>query len=195
MSHPATRRLLPAVALLATLPGFGADTFTFDPAHTTVGFRVTYLLVSKVPGKFSKVAGTIVLDPADPAKSSVDVTIDAASIDTGTATRDNHLRTPDFFDAAKYPTITFKSTAVKEVAKGELEVTGTFTLKGVSRTIVVPVKNWMTAPNPTKPGEVLAGMEATLKLNRLDYNVGIARFDATISKEVVINLDVRARKQ
>ena len=118
-----------------------------------------------------------------------------ASINTDNDARDNHLRTPDFFDAARFPTITFKSTSVKQVAQGELDVTGTLTIKGVSKTLTVPVKSWITAPNPTKPGEDLAGMEATLKLNRLDYNVGIARFDATISKEVVINLDVRARKQ
>ena len=194
MTHTASR-LLAATALLLALPTFAADTFQIDPVHSNVGFRVTHLLVTKVNGKFSKTAGTIVLDPADITKSSVNVTIDAASINTDNDARDNHLRTPDFFDAAKFPTITFKSTSVKEVAKGELEVTGTFTLKGVSKTIVVPVKNWVTAPNPMKPGGALAGLEANLKINREDFNVGISKFDAVVSKDVEININVEASKQ
>ena len=194
MTHTASR-LLAATALLLALPTFAADTFQIDPVHSNVGFRVTHLLVTKVNGKFSKTAGTIVLDPADITKSSVNVTIDAASINTDNDARDNHLRTPDFFDAAKFPTITFKSTAVKEVAKGELEVTGTFTMKGVSKTIVVPVKNWVTAPNPMKPGGALAGLEANLKINREDFNVGISKFDAVVSKDVEININVEASKQ
>ena len=195
MIRTRTRRLLPAATLLLALPGFAADTYVLDPAHTTMGFRVTYLLVSKVPGKFSKVSGTIVVDPADPARSSVDVAIDASSVNTGNETRDRHLQSPDFFDAARFPTITFKSTSVKAVAPGELEVTGTFTMKGVSKTIVVPVKNWVTAPNPMKPGGALAGLEANLKINREDFNVGISKFDAVVSKDVEININVEASKQ
>ena len=195
MTHTAARRLLSAAALLLALPAFAADTFQIDPVHSNVGFRVTHMLVSKVNGKFSKASGTITLDPANLAKSSVDVTIDAASINTDNDARDNHLRTPDFFDAAKYPAITFKSTSVKEVAKGELEVTGTFTMKGVSKTIVVPVRNWVTAANPMKPGSQVAGLEATLKINREDYNVGVSKFDAVVGKDVEINLNVEAVKQ
>ena len=195
MTHTAARRLLSAAALLLALPAFAADTFQIDPVHSNVGFRVTHMLVSKVNGKFSKASGTITLDSADITKSSVNVTIDAASINTDNDARDNHLRTPDFFDAAKFPAITFKSTAVKEVAKGELEVTGIFTMKGVSKTIVVPVKNWVTAPNPMKPGGVMAGLEASLKINREDFNVGISKFDAVVGKDVEINLNVEASKQ
>jgi polyisoprenoid-binding protein YceI len=193
MTHLTPRRIAAALALLASLPAFAADTYKIDPVHSSVGFRVTHLLVTKVNGRFTKFSGAITVDQANLAKSSVDVAIETDSIRTDNDTRDNHLRTPDFFDAAKYPAITFKSTSVKQVAPDQLDVTGTLTIKGVSKTVVVPVKNWITAPGMA-PNSMNAGLEATLKIDRSEFNVGISKFDAVISKDVELNLTVEANK-
>jgi polyisoprenoid-binding protein YceI len=187
------RRLSAVLALVLALPA-AAETYKIDPVHSAVGFRVKHMAVTRVNGRFTKFSGTINLDPANVSKSTVDVTIDAASIATDNDMRDKHLRTPDFFDADKYPAITFKSTSVKEVAKGQLEVTGTFTLKGVSKTIVIPVKDWGTAPG-MQPNSMNAGMEASLVINRADFNVGVSKFDAVVGKDVEINLTVEANRQ
>jgi polyisoprenoid-binding protein YceI len=194
MTHPTLRRLLPTVAMLLALPAFAADTYKIDPVHSLVGFKVKHLGLASVHGRFTKFAGTLVVDPADISKSSVDVTIDTASITTENEMRDNHLRTPDFFDAAKFPAITFKSNSVKQVSPGQLEVTGTFTLKGTAKTVVIPVKDWSTKPG-MQPNSMNAGLEATLTIDRNDYKVGISKFDAVVSNNVEISLEVEANRQ
>ena len=191
MTHTASR-LLAATALLLALPTFAADTFQIDPVHSNVGFRVTHLLVTKVNGKFSKTAGTIVLDPADITKSSVSVTIDAASVNTDNEMRDAHLRKADFFDVAQFPTITFKSTSVKEVAKGKLEVTGDFTMHGVTKKVTFPITNAGTQAG-MKPGTFLAGfVDGALTVNRSEY--GIKYGLGMVGDEVAISLNVEAGK-
>jgi len=146
---PATAALLllaamPAASLQAKAPI--TETFKIDAVHSNVEFRVRHLM-SKVTGRFGKVDGTVTLNSQDIAKSSVNVTIAVNSISTNDAKRDGHLMSPDFFDAAKFPTITFKSTSVKEVAKGKLEVTGTFTMRGGT----IALQN----PNPTAVDVIL----------------------------------------
>ncbi len=160
-------RLAP-LALLLVLPAFGADTYKIDPAHSEVGFKVRHIL-SRTPGHFTKFEGTIQVDDKDASKSSVDVTIQAASITTDNETRDKHLRSSDFFDVEKYPTLTFRSVSVKDKGHGLLEVTGDFTMRGVTKRITVPV----TALGATKDpwGNTRGGWEATFKVNRLDYGV------------------------
>ena len=180
--------LLPAAGLMAQAPA-AVETYRIDAVHSNVGFRVRHLM-SKVTGRFGKVAGTVSLDAKDVTRSSVDVTIDVASVSTNDDKRDGHLRSADFFDAAKYPTITFKSTSVREVAKGRLEVTGVFTMRGVSRTLVLPVTSLGTAADPGK--NVVAGFEAALKLNRQDF--GVSYGPGLIGEEVEIDLNVEAKK-
>jgi polyisoprenoid-binding protein YceI len=179
---------MPASALMAQAPA-GVDTYKIDSVHSNIGFRVRHLM-SKVTGRFGKVDGTLHLDPRDPTRSSVDVTIEVASISTNDDKRDGHLKSPDFFDAAKFPTITFRSTSVKEVAKGRLEVTGSFTMKGVTKTLVLPITSLGTGVDPWK--SVVAGFEGELKLNRQDY--GVSYGPGLVGDEVDIDLNVEAKK-
>ena len=143
MRHPF--RTVLAVLALAALPALAQDTYKIDPVHSEVSFKIRHLL-AKVNGRFTKFSGLIKVDTKDISKSSVEVTIEAASINTDVEARDKHLRSDAFFDVAKYPTITFKSTSVKEVAKGKLEVTGDFTLHGVTKRITFPISNAGTGP-------------------------------------------------
>ena len=197
MRNPASRLVLPVIALLLSVPSVGllaatpstVDTYKIDSVHSSVGFRVRHLL-SKVQGRFGKAEGTVVVDTKDITKSSVDVTIDVASVSTNEDKRDAHLKGPDFFDAARFPTITFKSTAVKEVAKGKLEVTGTFTMKGVSKTIVLPINNLGTAVDPWK--NVVAAFEGAARINRMDY--GVSYGAGLVGDDVDIELNIEAKK-
>ena len=196
MRNRSSQLILSALALVAVMPSTlaaqtpaGVEVFQIDTVHSNVEFKVRHLM-SKVTGRFGKVDGTVTLNTKDVAKSSVDVTIAVSSISTNDAKRDGHLLSPDFFDAAKYPTITFKSTSVKEVAKGRLEVTGTFTMRGVSNTLVLPISNLGTAADPWK--NVVAGFEGALKLNRQDY--GVSYGPGLVGDEVDIDLNVEAKK-
>lgn len=153
-----------------------------------------HLAVSTVRGKFSKFSGTIDFDPANPTAIRIDATIDATSIDTGNADRDKHLRSPDFFDVASFPTLTFKSKkAVKEGDK--LKVTGDLTLHGVTREVVLEVEG------PTKPvtdpwGNVKIGAEAQTTINRQDFKLNWSKStrtgEAVVSDNVTIVLEIEA---
>lgn len=189
MRHPF--RTVLAVLALAALPALAQDTYKIDPVHSEVSFKVRHIL-AKVSGRFTKFSGTIKVDSADITKSSVEVTIDAASVNTDVEARDNHLRTDAFFDVAKFPTITFKSTSVKEVAKGKLEVTGDFTLRGVTKRITFPITNAGSQPGP-KPGTVMAGfIDGALTINRQDYGVSYGK--GIVGDDVTISLNVEAGK-
>lgn len=189
MRHP-FRVLLTSLAL-AALPALAQDTYKIDPVHSEVSFKIRHLL-AKTSGRFTKFSGTIKVDTADISKSSVEVTIEVASINTDNADREKHLKSPDFFDVEKYPTITFKSTSVKEVVKGKLEVTGDFTLHGVTRRITFPITNAGTQPG-MQPGTVVAGfIDGALTINRNDY--GIKTFPGALGDEVAISLNVEAGK-
>src|SRR4051812_41667162 len=112
-----TSLLVPALALFMAAPAFASE-WSLDPMHSSVQFKVKHMMVSEVPGQFDKFSGTIALDDKDATKSSIDVTIEAASINTHQEKRDAHLKSPDFFDVAKYPQITFKSTKIAKKGKG-----------------------------------------------------------------------------
>jgi len=190
MNILSTRRLLSAFALVLALPAFGADVYKIDAVHSEASFRVRHL-VSKVSGKFARFTGTITVDNTNIALSTVDVAIETPSISTENEARDKHLKSPDFFEVDKYPAITFKSTAVKEVAKGKLEVTGLFTMHGVAKVITIPVTNLGTSPG-MKPGTFVAGFEGSLKIIRSDY--GIKYGIPAVGDEVEITLNVEAGK-
>jgi polyisoprenoid-binding protein YceI len=188
VSALAVLALLPAAALRAQAPA-AVETYRIDPAHTQVGFRVRHLM-SKVSGRFGQVDGTIKVDKADISRSTVEVTLQVASVSTSNDQRDAHLKSPDFFDAAKYPVITFRSTGVRQVAKDRLEVTGTFTMKGVSRTLVLPITQLGTSVDPWK--NVVTGFEGALSLDRQDYGVSYGK--GLVGDQVDIEMNIEAKK-
>jgi polyisoprenoid-binding protein YceI len=190
MNIQTTRRPLSAFALVLALPAFGADVYQIDAVHSETSFRVRHLL-SKVSGRFTRFTGTINIDQAKIANSSVDVTIEAPSITTENEARDKHLKSADFFEVDKFPTITFKSSSVKQVAKGKLQITGLFTMHGVSKVITIPMTNLGTSPG-MKPGTFVAGFEGSLKVKRTDY--GIKYGIPAVGDEVEITLNVEAGK-
>ncbi len=171
--------------------GFAQDVYAVDAVHSQVGFRIRHL-VAKTSGRFTKFTGTIKVDTKDITKSSVDIVIDAASINTDSEGRDKHLRGADFFDIEKFPTITFKSSEVKESEKGKLQITGVLTMHGVSKSITFPITNAGTRPG-MKPGSVVAGfIDGALKLNRNDF--GIKTYPGVLGDDVEITLDIEAGK-
>ena len=154
----------PALALAA------ASTWQIDPAHTHAIFGVKHLVISTVKGEFGKTNGTLILDEADIAKSRVEATIDATTINTREPKRDEHLRSPDFFDVAKHPTIKFQSTKVEKAGDGKLKVTGNLTIRGVTRPVTLDVTG------PTQEikdpwGNARRGFSATTRVNRKDFGL------------------------
>lgn len=198
------RSLLPALAMAfacafpaalsaqAAATAAAVETYIIDPVHSRAQFDISHLMVSTVTGKFPKLDGTIRLDPGDIAKSSVEVTIDAASVTTDNARRDNDLRSPNFFDVAKYPTITFKSTSVKDLGGGALKVGGMLTIHGKTEPVEIAVTGWRTGPG-AKPGVMLAGFrKGTLTIKRSAF--GMNYLMAVAGDEVDITLSVEAAK-
>jgi len=143
-------------------------TFVFDPAHTTVGFVARHLMVSKVRGKFSQVSGEITI-AENPLQSTVDVRIPAASIETGVADRDNHLRSPDFLDVEKWPTVTFRSTSVLEPKGNEFRLLGDLTIRDVTHPVELDVEFEGHVVSPY--GHEVIGFSATTEINREDFGI------------------------
>ena len=187
------KRNFRSIALLALLASIAlpvlaeVEAFTFDKAHSLIGFRIRHVL-SKVEGRFKSFDGTIWLDRQNPAASRVELTIQPASIDTANENRDNDLRSANYFDVAKYPTITFKSTKIEPKGSDQYEVTGEFSMHGVTRTIRVPVKHLGFAPGKTEK----AAFEVALPINRKDY--GITSGGPVVGDDVEINIQVEANK-
>ena len=167
------RRVL-VFALTIAAAGFPclarASTWEIDPAHTSAQFAVRHLMVSTVRGTLGKVTGTVNLDEADLSKAAVEASIDASGIDTREPKRDGHLKSPDFFDVAKYPTITFKSKKVTKVGDTKFQVTGDLTMHGVTKEVVLDVEGSPTPFNDPM-GNLKLGGSATTKLNRKDFGV------------------------
>ena len=157
-----------AVLVLAVAGPAAAQTFNIDPVHSSVGFKVRHL-VSKTAGRFDAFAGTIVVDRDDLTKSSVELSIKAASIDTDNEDRDAHLKGADFFDVEKYPEMTFKSTKIDKADEDVFDVTGEFTMHGVTKTITIPVE--ILGFGPGMQGGTTAGFETRFKLDRKDYGI------------------------
>jgi polyisoprenoid-binding protein YceI len=187
-----TRRILAAWAcslIVATWAIAAPETFKFDKVHSFVGFRIRHI-VTKVEGRFRDYDGTIVLDRANPAASRVELTIQTASIDTGNDTRDKDLRSPNYFDVEKYPTIVFRSTKVEPKGADVYDVTGDFTMHGVTKTIHVPAKHTGFG----KMGNVeKAGFEVSLALKRSDYGMNTGA--PVVGDDVEINILVEGNKE
>lgn len=186
--------ILAAVVLCLTAPrGVLAAAWEFDPAHTGVQFKVRHLMVASVRGNFEKVSGKIVYDEADVTKSSADITIDAASINTRVAKRDEDLRSPNFLDVAKHPAITFKSKRVEKSGNGTLKMTGDLTIRGVTKEVTLAVEG----PTPAikdPMGNSRVGGQASTKINRKDFglvwNRTLETGGVAVGDEVEITIDV-----
>lgn len=146
-----------------------ASTWSADPAHSNIGFKVKHLMVSNVHGSFDKFEATVNYDEKDVTKSSVNVTIDAASINTGVEQRDTHLKSPDFFDAAKFPQLTFVSKRV-EKAGDSLNIIGDLTIHGVTKELTLNVTE-LNPPMTDPWGGVRMGASASARINRTDYGL------------------------
>ncbi len=166
------KRILPLTALLAAvIPALAFPaTYDIDPAHSQSTFTVKHLVISNVRGEFGKTTGTVVIDDADPTRSSVQATIDTTSITTREPKRDAHLKSPDFFDAEKYPTMTFKSTKVERAGEGKYKVTGDLTIKGTRKPVVLDVTG-PTQEIKGMMGETRRAVSATTRINRRDFGL------------------------
>jgi polyisoprenoid-binding protein YceI len=183
------RLLLVITAALALCASAFAQvkTWSIDPNHSAAQFSVRHMGISTVRGAFTKVSGTVSYDAADVSKTAIDVSIDANSVDTRVERRDNDLRSPNFFDVAKYPTLTFKSEHVEAAGTGKLKITGDLTIHGVTKEVVLDVDG-PTAPVTDPKGNSHMGASASTKINRTDYGVNGA--STVVGNDVPITLDV-----
>lgn len=185
-------------ALLVLLLGVSSvclaqtQVWQIDPNHTAAQFAVRHMGISTVRGVFEKTSGTVIFDSADPSKTSIDATIDATSVNTRVKMRDDDLRSPRFFDVAKYPTITFKSSHAEAAGVGKLKVTGDLTIHGVTKQVVLDVDGPSDAIHDPK-GNSRVGASATTKINRNDF--GINTMPGGIGDEIQITLDVEMSHQ
>ena len=195
------KHLHAAVALtllsFATAASAAPLTFDIDKPHTQVGFSIRHFF-SKVPGQFKEFSGTIVVDETDPPASSVEVTIQAASIFTGNDKRDAHLMSPDFFAVDSFPTLTFKSTKVAPAGKDKYKVTGDLTMRGVTRSVVLDVE-FLGMGQVGIGGRSMgtkAGFEATTTVDRTDFginwNKALDQGGVMLGQDVAISLHVEA---
>jgi polyisoprenoid-binding protein YceI len=184
------------LALTATPALAAPETYTIDPAHSAIGFSIRHLF-SRVPGRFTKFEGKIVLDREDWSKSTVQASIDAASVDTNEPARDKHLRSDAFFDVAKNPKISFQSTVVKQVAANKLQVSGNLTIRGTTKPAILDVD--ALGFGPAYGGGYRGGFEAHTKVNRQDYGVAwndvVEGGGAVLGDEVDITINVEAVKE
>jgi polyisoprenoid-binding protein YceI len=190
--------IMGVAALILALPAAApAATWEFDPAHTGVHFKVRHLMVSNVRGDFDKVSGKIAYDERDISRSSAEITIDAASINTRVAQRDAHLKSPDFLDVAKYPAIVFRSRKVEKAGDGRLRMTGDLTIRGVTREIVLDIEG-PTLPIKDPQGNTRVGGTASTKINRKDFgltwNKALEAGGVVIGDEVEITIDIEIVK-
>jgi polyisoprenoid-binding protein YceI len=190
------------ITMLAALPGAApaslAATWQIDPSHSSAQFGVRHLMISTVRGQFGKVSGTVEFDGKSVASIEVHATIDAASLDTRDARRDEHLRSPDFFDVAKYPTLTFKSKRAEAAGAGRFKLVGDLMMHGVTKEIVLDVEG-PTPPMQDPWGNTRVGAVATGKINRADFgitwNKALDAGGVLVGEEVAITLDVELVQQ
>ena len=183
-----SRAMMIFIVALAMAASAAAQTGTWqiDPAHSSAQFSVRHLGVSTVRGAFMKVSGSAKYDSTDPSKGSLDATIEATSVDTRVEMRDNDLRSPNFLDVAKYPTITFHSKQTKAAGAGKLQITGDLTIHGVTKEVVLDVDG-PSAPIKDPWGNQRFGASASTKIKRQDFGVNGA--PGIVGDEITITID------
>jgi polyisoprenoid-binding protein YceI len=195
------KQIIVSVATLIALsiPGLAlSSTWTLDPDHSNVGFKVRHLMISNVKGNFEKFSGTIDINDKDVTKSTVQVSIDTNSISTNVQKRDEHLRSADFFNVAKYPTMTFVSKKVAKAGSNKLKVTGYLTLHGVTKEVVLDVEG-PSAESKDPWGHIRKGATATTKINRKEFglvwNAALETGGVAVGDEVTITLEAEMVKK
>jgi polyisoprenoid-binding protein YceI len=177
-----------AAAVLFTFPTLSfAASYKIDPDHSDVGFKIRHMMVSNVKGTFRAVSGKVKIDDSDLSKSSVMATMETASIDTGVEKRDNDLRSANYFDVAKYPTMTFTSSSVAAAGEGKLKVSGALTLHGVTRPVVLDVVG-PSAEMKDPRGNIRRGASASTKISRKDF--GMTAGTPLVGDEVEISIEI-----
>jgi polyisoprenoid-binding protein YceI len=186
------------ILLAAAMPARAESVWEIDPAHSSVQFSVRHMMVSNVRGAFTKVAGTVRGEEEDAAHATVEATIDTASIDTREAKRDEDLRSPDFLDVAKYPTMTFRSKKITKVGDGRYDVTGDLTLHGVTREVVLHVEGPSSAMKDPRGG-LRAGASATARINRRDFGITWSKAldggGVVVGDDIDVTIDVEGVKK
>ena len=181
-------------AATATAPQTAVSTWTIDPAHSVAEFKVKHMMISNVKGQFTGVSGRLERHEGDVTKSKVEVTIEAASVNTREPQRDAHLKSADFFEVEKFPILSFKSTRIIPKDQDELAVEGELTIHGVTRTVRFAVEG-PTAPAKDPWGNTRIGASATTKINRKDYgltwNTALEAGGILVGEEVTITLDMQ----
>jgi polyisoprenoid-binding protein YceI len=175
-------------------PQSGPTTWNIDAVHSVAEFKVKHMMISNVKGQFTALSGVLNLDESDVTRSHVEVTVEAASISTRESQRDTHLKSADFFDVEKHPTLTFRSTRISRTGDGELHVTGDLSIHGVTREVVFSVEG-PTPPAKDPWGNTRIGASATTKINRKDYgltwNAALETGGILVGDEVTLTLDVQ----
>ncbi len=184
-----------AVLLLGSVAPVHAQAVTYriDPVHTFVVFRVKHLNAGFSYGRFNTVSGTIVVDERNPGNSSIEFEIDASSIDTGNSDRDNHLRSPDFFNVRQFPKITFKSTQVRKINDNTVEVRGNLTLRGQTRPLTTRVT--FTGKGRNQRGQEIIGFETTFTIRRSQFGMTYGLQGGGLSDEVRVTVAVEGIRQ
>lgn len=187
-----------ALCLTLALPTLSlATTWNIDPEHSNVGFKVKHLMVSNVKGDFEKFSGVVELNDKDVTRSKVDVTIDTNSINTNVQKRDEHLRSGDFLDVVKYPTMTFVSKKVVKAGKGALRVTGDLTIHGITKEVVLSVAP-ISGESKDPWGNIRRGTSASTKINRKDFgltwNKALETGGVLVGDEITISLEIEMIK-
>lgn len=185
--------LLGGLALAAAVAPAQATAWKIDPVHSGVEFKIRHLGVSNVRGTFSNPAGTVMLDDKDITKSSVQATINTATVNTNNEGRDKHLKSPDFFDVEKFPTMTFKSTSLSN-AGGKLTLIGDLTLNGVTKPVTLALDG-PSAPQKGQRGGLVSGFSATGTIHRTDFNFGSKYSAPMLGDDVQFTIDIEMSKQ
>jgi len=177
--------------MFAIVPAAVADTYQLDPVHSTFMFKVKHLGASYVYGRFNESSGTFTLDAESPEKNRIEVEVKTKSIDTANEARDKHLRSPDFFNTTEFPTMSFKSTSFKKVDDSHFEVTGDFTMLGVTKAITTTAE--FVGTGEGGDGEIRAGLEAIFTIDRTDF--GMNFMPGPVGTEVKLTVSVEGVRE